>query len=264
MLGSQPVPSSPFVREARGPVWRHSMLGMVVSEAKRLACWHSRDSWQSDSEKERPLASTANIVQWSNTILEDQCKMSSSFLSQSTYWQIFKTIIWWTLQGFQKSGSACLSKCGAKLCTNTETDSQTDRWNEKGKGSRGNPEIWMCLDCGKWEPALSQCTPCSCSQSAGWSRGQTHCLHRGGGKVSMEETRRHSPLSLPCDVLSQQVPHSVYSSPPCVGLCTHHSSPASDIIIVLLLYLCSWGFASKLYSNISSSVFGRGWVIKLP
>lgn len=121
----------------------------------------------------------------------------------------------------------------------------------------------MCLDCGKWEPALSQCKPCSCSQSAGWSRGQTHCLHRGGGKVSMEETRRHSPLSLPCDVLSQQVPHSVYSSPPCVGLCTHHSSAASDIIIVLL-YLCSWGFASKLYSNISSSVFGRGWVIDLP
>jgi len=99
----------------------------------------------------------------------------------------------------------------------------------------------MCLDCGKWELVLSQCKPCSCSQSAGWSRGQTHCLHRGGGKVSMEETRRHSPLSLPCDVLSQQVPHSVYCSPPCIGLCTHHSSAASDIIIVLLLYLCSWG-----------------------
>jgi len=122
---SQPVPSSPFLMEARGPVWRHSMLGMVVLEAKRLACWHSRDSWQKDSGKERPLASTANIiVQRTYTILKDKWKLSYSFLSQSTYWQIFKTILWWTLQGFQKSGTACLCKCDAKLCTNTETDRQ--------------------------------------------------------------------------------------------------------------------------------------------
>jgi len=109
---SQPVPSSPFLMEARGPVWQHSMLGMVVLEAKRLACWHSRDSWQKDSGKERPLASTANIiVQRTYTILKDKWKLSYSFLSQSTYWQIFKTILWWTLQGFQKSGTACLCKC---------------------------------------------------------------------------------------------------------------------------------------------------------
>lgn len=86
---------------------------------------------------------------------------------------------------------------------------RTDKWT-KAEMKKAKAEIWMCLDCGKREAAWFQCKPCSCSQSAGWSRGQTHCLHRGGGKVSREETRRHSPLSLPCDVLSQQEAHSVY------------------------------------------------------
>ncbi len=98
---SRLVQSSPFVRGTRGPLWWQSTLGMLVSKAKRLACWHSRDSWQLGRVRKRPLDWTAKIiVPWTNTISEEQCKLSSIFLSQSTYLQIFKPILWCTLQCF--------------------------------------------------------------------------------------------------------------------------------------------------------------------
>lgn len=176
--------------------WRAEVWRVSGTEAKWPTCWHGRDSWQ---ERERDR----EIIRAPFALVVHYLSLSSSMhlLTPSSSLGV--------------KGSIRVRRWNSKLMprqTVRHIDSQ-----------RRHTRIWKCLDCGKREPAASQCGPCSRPRSAGWSRGQTHCLRWGGGKVSAEETRLHSPLSLPCDVLNQQVPHWIHGSPPCIGLCTHHS-----------------------------------------